>query len=52
MSSLLSLQIFLSTNLCLASFIFFTKIAPDLSFSKVLVSVTVKSAIFTIINLK
>ena len=42
MSSLLSLQIFLSINLCLASSIFFTKIAPDLSFSKVLVSVTVK----------
>ena len=30
-SSLLSLQIFLSINLCLASLIFSTKIAPDLS---------------------
>ena len=50
-SSLLSLQIFLSNNLCLAYSIFFTKIEPDLSFSKVLVSVTVKSAIFTVIYL-
>ena len=46
-SFLLSLQIFLSTKLCLAFLIFSTKIFPDLSVSNVLVSVTVKSAIFT-----
>ena len=47
-SSLLSLQIFLSTKLWLASLIFLTRMAPDLSLSKVLVSVTVNKAIFTI----
>ena len=48
-SSLSSLHIFLSNRMCEASSIFLTKIAPDLSFSKVLVSVTVKIAILTFI---
>ena len=48
-SSLLSLHIFLSIKLWFASFIFLTRMAPDLSLSKVLVSVTVNKAIFTII---
>ena len=49
-SFLLSLQIYLSTKLWLAFLIFSTSIAPDLSVSKVLVSVTVRSAILTFIN--
>ena len=46
-----SFTIFLSINLWFCSFIFFTKIAPDLSLSIVRVSVTVKIAIFTFIKI-
>ena len=47
-SSLLSLQIFLSINLWLALVILSTRIAPDLSLSIVLVSVTVNKALLTV----
>ena len=46
-SSLLSLQIILSVKLWLASSIFLTRIAPDLSLSNVLVSVWTHDAIVT-----
>ena len=51
MSFLLSLQIFLSIRMWLASLILATKIAPELSLSKVLVSVTVNKAMFTFIKI-
>ena len=47
-----SLQIFLSTRLWLALFILCAKMFPDLSVFKVLVSVTVNNAIFTLIKFK